>query len=275
MRKAISLFLAASVLCLATSAMAAPSVSSVTGDRNGVNSLPTSSSAAMSCFVPGGTINFDVSGVTSERELTVISYKDGSEGSLSDSNVQYINQYTLTDTLTDTSKHISYTIRDLPYGRYVLKINDSSGTVATFYYKVGDAEVVLLTDELGGYVDGDYGTPYLTGLADDGTYSIGFLGRVTIGSSEISLADLGAHPGFLIKEGSGTAKRYGFGLDTRSSNGDTDAGSNNLAKTIANLDAMEITSDSSYSFIYGLTMYNVTSGRQNNITAQAVLDADK
>ena len=115
MKKAISLFLVLSVLCFATSAMAAIGNSGVTGSRNSVTTMPSDNSASMPGFRPGDTISFNVTGLTADNELTLISYKMGSESNCSDSTVQYINQYTL----TGTTQSVSYTIRNQASGIYV------------------------------------------------------------------------------------------------------------------------------------------------------------
>lgn len=261
MRKAISLFLAASVLCLSTSAMAAPGTSAVTGSRNSTTTMPTSTGSSMPCFKPGTTITFNVTNLTIGDEVTLITYKNGDTPS--NSTVQYINQYTA----EATTQGISYTIRSgLPQGIYELEIN-GGGTVSKFYYKVGDATVVALHNSnrdgrtSGGTFNTGYGNPYIIKQAENGTWSVGFVGKVTVGSGEITLSDLGANPGFAIKEGANT-KKYGYGV-----------GGNKAVSALEGTTKYEV--NGSYSFIYGLTMYNVENGHQNSITAEAVLDADE
>ncbi|MBR4723328.1 MAG: hypothetical protein IK072_01160, partial [Clostridia bacterium] len=253
MKKAISLFLAASVLCLTTSALADIETGTVTRTGgaiyNGKTTLQSdyNNKSNMPAFRPGDTINFDVTGVTSGKELTVISYKYGAESDgLVDGEVQYINQYTL----ASASQPISYKIREQASGVYKIVFNDTVNTVATFYYKVGNATAVMLNK--GGQTAG---TPYLSLQADDGTWSIGFLGKVTIDSADISLTDIGAHPGFTVTESGGQTKTYAFGHGVNSS------------KTVAGLqNTTQIAEVSgSYSFIYGLTIYNVTADDEDEI----------
>lgn len=271
MRKAISLFLAASVLCLSTSAMAAaPTISgnvggSLTngdsGTRNNVVAFGNAEDAAnMPGFRPGDTIIFTVGSLTVGDEVTLITYKNGDTPS--NSTVQYINQYTA----EAATQAIRYTIRSgLTQGIYKLEIN-GGGTVSNFYYKVGDATVLALhnADRDGnshGTFSSGYGNPYIIKQAENGTWSVGFVGKVTVGSGEITLGDIGANPGFAIKEGE-TIKKYGYGVD-----------GNKAVSTLQETTQYEVSG--SYSFIYGLTMYNVTDGHETSITAEAVLDADE
>lgn len=258
MKKAISLFLALSVLCFATSAMAATnSINTVdNAPRNGVTEFGSAyNSASMPCFRPNDTLSFNLSALTVSNELTVISYKYNE--TLSDSTVQYINQYTV-DSASET---IDYTIRNLDSGVYVLKFNDDANEVATFYYKVGKATAVLIESQNGNPVSsGTYGNPYRSVEVSTGNWSIGFIGKITVDSADVSLADIGARPGFTVKDTSGHSTNSRFG----------DAGQ----KSVANLDdtRIELSSGASYSFIYGLTMYNVTTAQKDNITATALLD---
>ena len=262
MRKAISLFLAASVLCLATSALATPTTGTVTGKRNSTSSMPTDAGSAMPCFRPGDTIGFTISNLTNGEELTLITYKNGATPS--DSNVQYINQYTVSG-----NQPVSYTIRNQDSGIYKVVINGSTSRTQTFYYKVGSADVYMLSGDGDGrlgtssfVLDGP-GTPYIIKQASDGKWSVGFIGKVTIDSGDISLSDIGAKPGFSISHG-GTTKNYGF-----------ESGTTNSGKTVANLDLKKMSDmeiSGSYSFLYGMTIYNITNGSETGWTANAVLD---
>ena len=250
MKKLISAFLAVGMLAFAASAASAATVASVTGGRNGQTGYVTSFSnkSSMPCFRPGDTINFTVSAVTSGNELTVISAKcndSGGAGALSDSTVQYINQYTL----SGSSQPVSYKVRDLEDGIYLVKINDSVGTVATFYYKVGDPSVELIIQS-----GASAGTPYVA-YQHAGGWSVGFVGQVNMSSPDISLADVGATPGFEVTNGSVT-KTYGVDGSDLDDFVDDVMGAN------------EITG--AWSVTYGMTMYNVPA--QNSVTAEAVID---
>lgn len=263
MKKAISLFLAVSALCFATSAMAVPTTNNLGGNvRNGVATLPTSNSN-MPCFRNGDTISFTVGSVTSGKELTLISYKDGDASA-----VQYINQYTL----SSASQAVSYTIPDTATtGTYVIKINDEGGTAATFYYKVGNIKVELIQEDYSVVVDPNYGDPYkivkITSGSHSGTYSVAFIGKVTVTGGGIGLTELGATPGFDIKDtstnkhstsrfgtsGNPTVAAFEAGVSDSTRSGKREIGGN-------------------WSFVYGLTIYNVTDGSQGNVKAKAVLD---
>lgn len=254
MKKAISLFLALSVLCFATSAMAATNRINTVGNapRNSVTEFGSEyNSASMPGFRPGDTLSFNLNALTVSNELTVISYKYNE--TLSDSTVQYINQYTV----DSASKIIPYTIRDLDSGVYVLKFNDDAEEVATFYYKVGTATVELVQSQNSTVSAGTLGTAYRKQKIGN-TWSIGFIGKVTIDSNKVNLADIGATPGFTVDMGNGKSTKSYFG---QSGN-----------KTVADLDRTALEISGSYSFIYGVTVYNVTDGQQDNIKASVSLD---
>lgn len=254
MKKVISLFLAVSVLCFATSALAAPAMGSAGGDlRNNVTAFPGDSSLGMPFYKQGDTISFNVSGVTSGNRLTVISYKLGGEAEgLVDSEVQYIEQVIL----GANNHNIEYVVRNQDSGIYAVRINDEEATAAVFYYAVGDVTATMLKRETSDVL----GTPYLKLQDDNGTWSIGFLGKVTIDSADITLANIGATPGFTVTESGGETKSYAFG-----------AGVNETAgKTVAGLEATRFADaevSGSYSFIYGLTIYHVTDGHEENFSA--------
>jgi hypothetical protein len=268
MKKAISLFLAVSALCFATSAMALPTTDDLDGDvRNGVDALPTSNSN-MPCFRNGDTISFNVESVTADTQLTLISYKSGeTPGS---SNVVYINQYDL----EDTSQAVSYTIPDTTTtGTYVIKINDEGGTAATFYYKVGNIKVELIQADYSVVVDPNYGDPYkmvkITSGKHSGTYSVAFIGKVTVTGGGIGLTELGATPGFDIKDTSTNPNKHStsrFGTSGNPTVAAFEAGVSDSTRS----GRREIGGD--WSFVYGLTIYNVTDGSQGNVKAKAVLD---
>lgn len=262
MKKAISLFLAVSVLCFATSALAI-GTSNLTGYKNGVATLPTSSSN-MPCFRNGDIISFTVTGVTQGRELALISYKDNDTSA-----VQYINQYTL----SAGSQAISYKIPDTaPTGTYVIKINDGETTAATFYYKVGNIKAELVTNRnastnTGTIVTGQ-GDPYMIQLITEGehsgTYSVAFLGKVTIADADgLTLSDLGATPGFTVENidtGDSTTSKFGTGTNP------SVAALQGVNRTKA-----EISGDCW--FVYALTIYNIPSeSAANDLRATATLD---
>ena len=249
MKKAISLLLAASVLCFATSAFAA--TATVNTSRNGTTTMPTSA-ASMPCFRTGDTITFTVSGVTNGNELTVISYKSDA-GTLTDSNVQYINQYTL----NNTSKAFEYKIREQTSGTYVLKINDSTGTAATFYYKVANLTATIYNGS--SWVSSGIGTPYMAKYSEvRGKWSVGFIGKITKDNNSVTLTEAGVHPGFEIVKG-GYDKKYGF-----------DTGVNS-GKAVSALENGSFQADGGLSYIYGVTMFDVPN--KDGFTVTAIIDA--
>lgn len=262
MKKAISLFLAVSVLCFATSAMAI-STNTLTGKKSGADEMPTTSGGSMPYFRNGDTISFNVSDVSSGKELTLISYKDDDTSA-----VQYINQYTL----SSLSEPISYTIPDTAAtGTYVIKINDEENTAAEFYYKVGNIKAELITNRnastnTGTIVTGQ-GDPYMIQLITEGEYngkySVAFLGKVTIADANgLTLSDLDATPGFEVENISTnrkTTSKFGIGENPSVSA---------LQGTMRNA---EVGGDCW--FVYALTIYSVPSVEDaNNLRATATLD---
>ena len=267
MKKAISLFLAVSVLCIATSAMAAPTTNSLGGNvRNGASSLPTAPSN-MPCFRNGDTISFTVSAVTSGKELTLISYKNGTTPS--SSTVNYINQYTL----ATTSQDISYTIPSTAEsGTYIIKINDEEGTAATFYYKVGNIEVGLIHSRNESTNNGTYttgqGSPYMIKYIESsknghaGTWSVAFLGKVTVQGTATTLSELGAVPGFTVKKNSSASTYKTSKFDGTNGN-----------PTVSELYDTKKQVNGNWSFVYALTIYNISSeSNANAMVATATLD---
>jgi hypothetical protein len=255
MRKIISAFLAIGMITLAASAASAASVESVTGGRSsntGVIASPSTTST-MPCFRPGDTINFTVSSVTSGNELTVISAKYNE--TLSDSTVQYINQYTL----SSSSQPVTYTIRDQADGVYEVKINDSVNTVATFYYKIGKPVVTI---EDANDLDSEAivsGTPYIIRQFGS-TYSIGFVGRITLSGSVNNFQDVDAQPGFTVTDGSHT-KTYLL---------DSDKVDDLDAYLTSKASGLEL--GGNWSIIYGMTMYDIPAANVGDITASAAIN---
>ena len=268
MKKAISLFLAVSVLCFATSALAAIGTGTVTGDvRNGQTTMPQSYTlASMPCFRTGDTITFTVSGVTSGRELTLISYKYNA--SLTNATVQYINQYTVSDDVP-----ISYTVREQASGVYVVQINDESGTVATFYYKVGNVSVSTVTQS-GEVTYPTYGTPYLTHQYSADKWSIAFIGKATIDGSLIKFGDVNATFGFEFSDTSTGTNIHGKSSGQATGTGHTVTGAA-LDSFFADLltdNGVSVEINGSYSVLYGLTLYNVPNSSYDKVTARAVMN---
>ena len=270
MKKAISLFLVLSVLSLATCAMAAPTVDNggvsngsvsygrtttfFTGDVTGAGRT-----TPMPGFRPGEQIVFTAKTLTPGAQLTVISYKCENLSSgitLSDSNVQYINQYTISG-----NQEVRYTIRNTGAGIYCLKMNDAAyEDVATFYYKVGDVSTEMIPSD---------GTPYTKVDYHDGTYSIGFIGKATIsGSTNVALGDIVSGVGFTF-----TAPTTGTDVNSNV-NGATRTIAASDIDTYFNdlIDSGDIELNGSYSVIYGMTIFHVPSVYKDSITATAVVN---
>lgn len=232
MKKAISILVAAAALAFATSAMAAVGGTTTTS-RNSNSTFPTSA-ASMPSFRVGDTLTITATDLASGNELTVLSYKDGAEKS--DSTIQYIEQYTL----DNTTKSISFTIRDKATGLYHLQLNDGENPV-DFYYTIGKvtAELVTQTNDASNS-DAYYAKEY------DGTWSVGFVGKITVDGGVPS--DFAVNPGFHMTEG---ANEQTYHLNSAPADGD-----------------YEVNGTSTY--LYGFTMYKITSGHQGLIEADAV-----
>ncbi len=254
MKKAISILLAVATMAFATSAMAATDGDvGTTANRKGTTAFVSNASlvSSMPCFRVGDTVTFDVSNLTSGKELTVITYKSG--GSLSDSTVQYINQYT-----TTTSQTISYTVRDIDAGIYVLSINENGNKLSDFYYKIGTPTVELITaspaiSNTSAYVMEAY----------DGKWSIGFVGKVKVDTGAINIHEIAPNAGFKITA-NGVSKQVGFGMNTA---GIADNSS-------VSLEGQDLEITGGYSVLYGLTMYDVPEAQKNAVTAEVKLDAN-
>lgn len=281
MKKAISILLAVMMLACATSAMADTDTSNLTnGYSNGTqynrntNTFVASSTSTsmMPCFRPGDTVKFDVTGAAVGDDITIVTYRLGQGGSLSDSTVQYINQYKA----EAATQNVSYVVRNIASGVYQLDIKVGSNAVKQLYYKIGKVSATMIPAN--GNTDA-FVIREITG----GTWSVGFVGKVTIDAGSISLADIGAKPGFAITIG-GTTKKYNFG----GSNGGDSIGNLGVSDTSAyrsgdklQLDATHTSALSAgnelyggYSFVYGMTVYNVdTPENAAAIEAEALTDA--
>ena len=282
MKKAISILLAITTLAFATSAMADTGTANLTnGKSNGVqynrntNSFVASSTSTstMPCFRPGDTVKFDVTGAAVNDDITLITYELGQVNSLSNSTLQYINQYKA----EATTQNVSYVVRDLASGVYQLDIKVGSNAVKSLYYKIGNVRAAMIpaNGNTDAFIIRDNG---------DNTWSVGFVGKVMVDNNITTLADIGAEPGFAITIG-GTTKKYNFG--------GTDGGDSiedlAVADTTAyhsgdklQLDATHtsaLTAGSElyggYSFVYGMTIYNIDSSElAAAIEADAITDAE-
>ena len=247
MKKLISVLLTVCAIAANTSALAdtdSPSAGNLDNSRNSIQALSTTEEGSLPGFRPGDILKFDVSNVTSGKQLTLISYKYGDNMELGNNTVQYINQYTL----DADSKTIEYKVRDIQEGIYNIVINANDGSkVATFYYKVGNPKLDI--------IKGTDSTYFKSQQNSDGTYSIAFVASATLGSNEVSFGDTGIETlGITVKQGENSAKS---------------AFSKNIDDVIKDY-WTNLETEGSLTFYYGLTVYNVPEREINNITAEAV-----
>jgi hypothetical protein len=168
---------AITALTMALSAAAAyAAVDSVTGGSYG-GSVQTDSAAQtnMLAVQNGDTINIAVTGVSSNSDVTLLSYKVGD--TIDSTTIQYVDQYAVTGNSLD----ISFKVRDLDVGVYKLVVNDgTTGSAKTYYYKVGYPGLV---DENGATVKTYFlGYNVAGGDADGDTVSVAYRAKMTGGS---------------------------------------------------------------------------------------------
>lgn len=255
MKRAISILLAVATMAFATSAMAATTVGTVTGSKNYTTFVTSNSSTTMPCFNPGNTVTFTLTdtGLSAGDQITLITYKYAVSPTYDNTTVQYINQYTATGTTQD----VEYVVRDLAAGIYQLDIKAGDSDVKTVFYKIGTAVAAVIPNADASKRPGNT-TAYRVLQTGPSEYSIGFVGKVTIDSADINLLEMGLKPGFEISNGSKT-NTYKF-----------ETGTNSLKTVSAAQESDGVEIGGSYSFVYGMTVYNVPSA--NGVTAtEAVL----
>ena len=251
MKKLISAVLVLASMAVTSTALAATSDGTLgSQSRNDVSSFQTvvTDTDSMPGFRSGDVISFDVTDLISGKNLTVISYKLGDSVTLGNDTIQYVNQYQI----DGSSKTIEYTVREnTEEGIYKLTLNgNDNSNVINFYYKVGNPSVSLMVND---------STPYwnITEYENGGVkkFAVGFVAKAVIGSTDVSLADVG------IKE-------LGFSF---TANGK--AVTQKLTKE--QFDAIEeaqkyAETDGGVAFVYGVTIYGMTSMEEvNAITADA------
>lgn len=244
-------------ICCAGSAFAATIDTSVTNSRNGKTTLQTENSettkAAMPCFRAGDTLNFSVSGL-SGSQLTIISYKVDKD--IANETVQYIDQRTISGT-TDT---IKYVVRNIDQGIYRVAVKDSNSSVYNLYYKVGTPKVELVngTDETANET-----TNYYVKRSEDNgeTYLVGFMGKVNMGSTDVSLTDAGV-------------KKLGFKFTANGAEQFGNLTEADIEKIDADVKAKisDYEVNGAYSVYFIQTIYGVPSNEISNITAVPTLD---
>lgn len=259
MKKLIAFLMAGSMLAASSTVLAANTYGGALEDgytgRNENTSLVSSvdNTTLMPCFRAGDVLKFDITGLTQNNTLTLISYKASAQ-SLSNTNIQYINEYKL----TGTTQEVTYTIRDNDQGIYKLAFNDGTGDVATFFYKVATPVFATLEGENGEQYVAKSDAYTVDGVA---SYTIGFVGTVKIGTEDgITLKDAGVNNlGFKI---TANGKALTFGLLDQA-DGDTTEEEGFLSAA-GDIEASEII------YYYGVEMAGVPGTETENIDAEAV-----
>lgn len=269
MKKFISVLAAVCMLVASTSAFAATvgdlkTDNGVQGVRNNVSALSENEDGTLPCFRPGDVLNFEISGLTSGKILTLISYKVGDGIKLGNDTIQYIDQQVIDGEssaaeATDAKYTVKYKIRDIDEGIYKIAMNANDSTaVLNFYYKVGDPKIELVEGTKENSTDKT--SYYKMNQNSDGSYSIAFIGKVSLGSSDVSLTDAGVNNvGFTFTGTDDNAGKSHVSALSAESLQTTEGASN------------KIEANGSITYYYGLTMYGVPSDNLNNLgfTVQA------
>ena len=146
MKKIISILMAVAMLTFATSAMAATTTGTVTNRTvNTVFATSPDDVSSMPAFQADDEVKFTVFGAEDGEWITLITYKYNEEPS--NATVQYIDQYTA----EGTSQDVTYYIRDIGTGTYLLKIKTNGNDLYTAYYQV--VEAVATVDVTGVALD--------------------------------------------------------------------------------------------------------------------------
>lgn len=266
MKKFAAFLLMVSMIALTTTSFATTANGELTGEsstKNGKTTLQTDRStaelkAAMPCFGLGDTLQFNVADLTADNSLTLISYKVD-EATLDNSTIQYVNQYTL----DANTFNIKYTIRDTEDGIYRIVVNDgaaSENSVVDFYYKVGIPTYRVVSNNEDANGTNYYRMSQIGQDAENGTYSAGFVGQITMDSTDVSFADAGiTDVGFSLSgvgsDGAETTNEY-FNEEP-------------LTGLHNRLESSSVEIAGSVTFIYGMEMHHIL----NNvvITADAIV----
>ncbi len=259
MKKLVSIALASVIMAFSASAFADANTSvSVAGAANNVTSFATTlNDTQFPGFKPGDTLNFTLTGLTAGKQLTLISYKVNNEGTtadLSNTTIQYINQYTATqdesqqETTVGAVQQIAYTIRDIEEGIYKIAINDGTDSEnLTFFYKVGNPKVELVK----GTEDGTT-TDYILKQTSDDTYSVAFVAKATLGA-DVAFSDVGVKSlGFKFEKVEGESAK-------------------SEVKQLTSDQFTSIETNGSLSVYYGVTIYNIPNTQVFDINVQPLL----
>lgn len=239
-------------LSCASTAFAAVTDKTVSGQRNDKTELQERDTATtnMPCFRPGDNLKFDVSGLTTGSQLTLISYRANEENP-DDKTIQYIDQKEI-KSATDT---ISYIIRDnCSDGVYMISIKNGSDGLYKLYYKVGSVNTELKTETEGVY--------YFT-ETDGDDVSVGYVGTVTL-PANCTFADIGLKTvGFKFTENDEELATKWLSVENKTL--DELLGDQNTANG-----KVETKGDTTFYFVE--TIYNVPSDNVSGIEAEIVTE---
>jgi len=253
MKKILSTLLAIAISASISVAYAGASISGSRNNKN--NQVAYVNSDDMPGFRVGDEITFNLSNLTVGNVVTVCSSKCNGSANMStdSSDFVYINEYTL----DSATKSFAYTVSEADTGIYCIIINDGEGTVATFYYKLGNIELKMGTRS--GLVTGS-ATGYNIQATGDGTYQVGFIGTAKFDMRETNLADFAYNLGFNISNGTSNKKVQFTNAQLAS------------LQTFFDNQKYEIDNGANTVFVYGTTVYKVPSGMQNSLSATAIVE---
>ena len=256
MKKLISAAIAVMLAVGTTSAFAATSDGVLdAGSRNEVAAFQTveTSTDNMPGFRSGDIIQFDVEGLAENSYLTIVSYKLGDGVALGNDTIQYVNQYVID---ADT-KTIEYAVREnTAEGIYKLSINGNDKTnVINFYYKVGNPEVSMMVGDSTSYkVIEEYEN------AGVKKFAVGFVAKAVLGSNEVTFGDVGV-----------TELGFKFTANGKEVTKALTADQFNAIKEATKYAETE----GGVAFVYGVTIYGMTSMEEVNAISAEAYKLDK
>lgn len=262
MKKLAALLISVLVMSFPLTATAS-SIEGFTGTSHNDNLKLASTNVVevMPCFRAGDLLSFEITDLTKDDSVTLISSKVSANGVYADNVVQYINQY---DFVGETQE-IKFKIRDNQEGIYELKITDRNGSI-NFYYMV--ATPVFGTMKGGTQAEPTnyrvIGDRYVVG--HQGRHNIGFVGTVEVGTDEVSLAQAGIENiGFTITI-DGITKTHSLISDDADADNTEET---SFLATIGNIEAQKVI------YNYGFEMTHVPETKLDDIEVEAVeIDAE-
>ncbi len=257
MKKVIALLM--SCIVMSASVASAATMGNLQHAASGVNKeiSTTNDKTLMPCFRAGDTIKFELTGLTAGKSVTLISGLVSANGAYADDNVQYINQY---DNVAETAT-VEYKVRADHEGIYNIKINDGVNEAQTFYYMVADPVFETLSA-----AGGAANTYYVKSGPFDGSYNLGFVGTVKLGTTDVSLIDAGVmNVGFKISEvGTNAADGVYYGLIENGTA--TEAQTNFLSGKLDN----SVVESTEIIYYYGIEINGVPEASVDKVQAEAV-----